>query len=650
MKTLRIKSISLRNFKGAKEIDISFNKDNTNICGDNATFKTTIFDAFTWLLFGKDSADRQEFDIIPLDSNNKPLEKVDNEVSAILDEDGAELTLRRVHHQKWVKRRGSTEVEYVGNETLFYYNGVPQKASEYKQKIESIMNESVFKLVTNPLYFNTLPWQNRREVLTDMAGGVTIEEIGARLNGGADSLLGILTKGKPVEEYQREISARKKKINDDLGDIPTRIDEINRFIPEAVDAKSIQKQIEEKQNALDELDQQIADVRKQSEAEDADYRSLRDSLNKLKDQAEEIRRTREKELNHAVFAQNESINQINLRIGELQRQVESAERQKDFELKGLEADQKTIETLRQEWTEENGRRLIFDEDKFICPTCKREYEAEDINTMKQEMTSSFMADKKKKLEGIDLKGSELKGRIELVQNKIKELDGQLTTLKFPLSEAEASLKAQPEEQPIDPDKDLEGNLNYQDILESIKELEEKVNTPRESMDITSHSEMKRTINAVLDDLKKQLTINESRQKSFERIEELKKQEKDLSQQLADLEKTELTIMEFIKARTDLIESRINDKFSMVRFKMFEQQINRVEIETCQTLIDGVPFPDANNGAKINAGLDIINALSSHYEVSAPIFIDNKESVNELIPCESQLINLVVTKDKALILT
>lgn len=649
MKRITLKSIIIKNFKGIKELDFQFTGDQVFISGENATGKTTIFDAFTWLLFGKDSTDRKEFGIIPLTQDNDPIQ-VDSEVSAVLDEDGAEITLKRVHHQKWVKRRGTTDVEYAGNETLFYYNGVPQKASEYKTKIESIMDEGIFKLITNPLYFNSIPWQDRRAALTDMAGEVSFQDITARLNGKADALLEILQKGKPIEEYKREIAARKKKLKDDITDIPTRIDEINRFIPEEVDAKAIQKQIDEKQKAIDEIDQQIADVRKEADAKDAGYRSLRDSLNKLRDQAEETRRAREKELNQARYTEHASMENIQRNIEEIKRKIESKQRQKEFENKGLEADQKAIETLRQDWTEENARRLIFTDDEFICPTCKREYEAGDINDMKVKMTDSFMESKRVKLGEIDAQGLEVKARIQKSQESIKEIEQQIRELNTFLSEAEAALKNRPDVKPVDVEKDLEGNLDYQDILKSIKELEEKVNAPRESVDISSHQEMKRTINTVLDDLKKQLTINESREKSFARIEELKKQEKDLSQQLADLEKTEFNIQEFIKARTDLIESRINEKFSLVKFKMFKQNINGSEEEACEALIDGVPFPDANNAAKINAGIDIINALSEHYGLSAPIFVDNAEAVVHLAETKSQMIQLLVTKDKQLTLT
>ena len=650
MKRITLKSISLRNFKGAKEIDISFIKDNTNICGDNATFKTTVFDGWSWLLFGKDSTDRQDFGIIPLSSNNQPLEKVDNEVSAVLDEDGSEITLRRVHHQKWVKPRGSAETVYNGNETLFYYNGVPQKAGEYKTKIEAIMDEGIFKLVTNPLYFNSILWKDRRTVLTSMAGEIMMEDVETRLNGQFKELLEVLHKGKPAEEYRKEISARKKKIKEDLDGIPTRIDEINRFIPEKVDEKAIQKQIDQKQGAIDEIDQQIADANRQTDKEAEDYRSLRESLNGLKDRKDDMYQARKKELNARVYAEDDTISNINHEIERLGREIDPKQREKEFEEKGLKADQNSMTTLRENWAKINAEELKFDEGEFKCPTCLRLYEVKDIEAKKEQMTRVFRQNKTDRMERITLLGTELKGRVEQAQKKIKEIGDQITELKTKKTEEETALSNRPKIDIPDVNKDLDGNLDYQDILKSITELEEKVNHQPGAPDISSHQEMKRTINAVLDDLKKQLTINESRQKSFNRIAELETQEKDLAQQMADLEKTEFSIQEFIKARTDLIESRINDKFSMVRFKMFKQNINGSEEEACETLIDGVPFSDANNGAKINAGLDIINALSSHYGITAPIFIDNKESVNELIHCESQLINLVVTKDKSLTLT
>ena len=52
---IRISNLKLKNFKGIKDLEIDFNNENTNIYGKNATGKTTIFDAFKWLFFDKDS-------------------------------------------------------------------------------------------------------------------------------------------------------------------------------------------------------------------------------------------------------------------------------------------------------------------------------------------------------------------------------------------------------------------------------------------------------------------------------------------------------------------------------------------------------------------------------------------------------------------
>ena len=122
----------------------------------------------------------------------------------------------------------------------------------------------------------------------------------------------------------------------------------------------------------------------------------------------------------------------------------------------------------------------------------------------------------------------------------------------------------------------------------------------------------------------------------------------MAQEIANIEKTQYTIENFIKLKVDTIENRINEKFSLVKFKLFEDQINGGQVETCEALVNGVPFSSLNTASKINAGIDIINTLCEFYNVSAPIFIDNRESVVKLLDSNSQIINLIVSEsDKKL---
>jgi predicted ATP-dependent endonuclease of OLD family len=125
-KEIILKSLILKNFKGIKFLKVDFSKV-TNISGDNATGKTTVFDAFTWLLFDKDSQDRSNFEIKTLGTDGQPIHNLEHQVTGTLSIDGREITLSKLFREKWVKKRGESEQEFSGHETLYYINDVPAK-------------------------------------------------------------------------------------------------------------------------------------------------------------------------------------------------------------------------------------------------------------------------------------------------------------------------------------------------------------------------------------------------------------------------------------------------------------------------------------------------------------------------------------------
>ncbi|MBO0558966.1 hypothetical protein EXQ37_03785 [Clostridium botulinum] len=150
------------------------------------------------------------------------------------------------------------------------------------------------------------------------------------------------------------------------------------------------------------------------------------------------------------------------------------------------------------------------------------------------------------------------------------------------------------------------------------------------------------------EIDKLLATEEINNKNKNRIAELEDLEKELSSKIAKLEGQEILAEEFIRTKVELLEEKVNSKFKYVKFKMFKDQINGGLEECCEPLVGGVPFTsNLNTAAKINAGIDIINTLSRFYGVRAPIFIDNRESVNKLIETDSQIINLFVSEDKEL---
>ena len=134
----------------------------------------------------------------------------------------------------------------------------------------------------------------------------------------------------------------------------------------------------------------------------------------------------------------------------------------------------------------------------------------------------------------------------------------------------------------------------------------------------------------------------------ERIAELEAKEKDLSCQYEELEKGLYLCDLFIKAKVDMLTERINSKFKSVRFRLFQEQVNGGVKDDCEVLVptaEGVlvPYTFANNAARINAGLEIIGALSAHWGLTMPVFIDNAESITHITSLPSQVVRLVVSE-------
>src|SRR5699024_2857755 len=254
-------NLKLTNFKGIKSFELNANGEDMKVFGENATGKTTIFDAFVWLLFGKDSQNSTQFEIKTL-RDGKPIHKLNHEVEATLLVNGQELTLKKVYKEKWTKKRGSVTESFSGHTTDYYIDGVPSKKKEYDEMIGSIVNEDVFKLLTNPLYFNEqLKWQDRRKTLLEIAGDITDEEI-ISSNESLAKLTEILG-NRSIHDHKKVIAAKRKEINQELERIPIRIDEINRNLPDVsgLNKEEIETKLNDLSSKIDAKNEQINNLR-----------------------------------------------------------------------------------------------------------------------------------------------------------------------------------------------------------------------------------------------------------------------------------------------------------------------------------------------------------------------------------------------------
>lgn len=644
-KEVRIKEMKFLNFKGLRDLTVDFNDKTTNIYGRNGSGKSTIFDGFTWLMFGKDSQDRKVFNIKTLDENGIAIPRIPHEVSAILDVNGEEIEITRRYNEKWTKERNSATEKFTGHEEERLYNGVPCSVKEFNEKIDAICPENVFKFITSPLYFMSQKMQTQRDMIFRMAGGISEEDV-AKGNEEFENLLKKLT-GKSLEEYQREINAKKRRIKNEIESIPSRIDERKRDVPEKENWKALETELAEKVKERSAIKEQILDESKAYEQASADRMEKAKELNKV--------RSEKSELEYSI--EEKSLKKYHAELSKKQQREQALENEKRT-LSRYESDLKEKSNLLSklnekrssliaEWKSIKANQLTFKEDDFSCPTCERPFEVDRIDSIRDEVTNKFNTEQANKLDLNKESGLRTKESIDTLTNEIKGLEELIIEVKKNIENLELENRLSGALQK--PDVDYNSDKKYIDLCNKetdlVNQLEEEIEAPsNESLEIKETE-----VNTAIDELKKRLAKKDAIDKNNQRIHELETMHRIQSQELTELEGVEYIIQSFTKACRESMESKVDEMFEVVKFKLFDYQINGAEIETCEATVDGVPFSDLNSAGKINAGLDIINAISRFEEIHAPIFIDNAESVNKLLETNSQMVRLVVTVDNDLII-
>lgn len=642
MRNIVIKQMTLTNFKGIRNLTISFDENETNIFGANATGKTTIFDAFTWLLFGKDSNDRKDFNIKTLDGDNKPIERIPHEVTACIEVNGEEIALKKCYNENWTKKRGQAVEVFNGHSLECYYNDVPCTVTEYNKKIAEICDEQVFKLITNPLYFTAQKKDYQRTMLFRLAGDVTNDDVLA-VHPEFSDLVALLS-GKTLEELKKEVASKKRKIKDGIDTIPARIDERKRDIPEEHDWAKLEAEIKDGERELADIDAQMAD---RSAAYAEVTKRKQETARRLSEVKSRLT-AREYELKDKLLADYNKAKRENENATSRIATLNNEKKYKTISLQRAEKELDDLKLRREgligEWRNIKAETFAVDEDKFCCPTCHRPLEAEDIEAKRAQMEADFNSEVAHKLENNKAKGLEVKSAMEAKSAEIDAIKNDIFKIETEIAQLTSSKAYQTEPQRPDIEPVINADREIVELRNKAMDLQNQLDEEVKAPDLADLKSQRLIIEGRINASKVWLTDRERIAANNKRIAELEKEYSESQAHLAELEGMEFNIQQFSKARIEQMESRINGMFKMVRFKMFEQQINGGEIETCEATVNGVPFSDLNNAAKINAGLDIINAISRSNGIAAPIFIDNRESVSEIISVVAQVINLIVDEN------
>ena len=672
MKTIKIKRVEMYHFRGFTKMVVDFGDEVTNIYGGNGTGKSTIRNAFLWCLFGRDAEGRTNFEIKHRDESGETADKVDATVRITLDVDGRETVLERTLREVWSKRRGEAEEVYTGNETVVSVNEVPMNVTQYKEKVEEIVTEGLFQLITTPEYFLNQPWKEQRAILFDLVGGVEDADVAERRADFAN-LLDELA-GKSLEEYKREIAAKKRKAREELDGIQPRIDQTEKLRAETTPEMSSEKataRIEEIDKKLEELEQQLAEEQRSGdEWSDKLIIEKKDQLLRLRERLsalagerrraderarEELRERRER-ASGIVSEKAKAVEECRRRLAETEEERHVCLRaiDKDLEprLGRLETD---VERLRGEYRAISSEEWTGEE---VCPTCKQRLPEEQIERARELYNGTKLAELselKERGAGLNAEKDIIRLEIETKRQEIEKLereresrDRALATATSERESAEEAYRTIGEVEPT-PETEEEQRVTAEisGVEADIEQLRaegrkgaERITEPLRS-EVTALRCERRELDAVLAGWKSVVVYDDN-------IEWLEKEGKRLASLIAGLEEREEQVADFTRAKVEAVEERINGAFERVRFQLYSYTIEGSEQETCIPLIDGIPYAVANTAGQMNAGLDVIRVICEREGVRAPIFIDNRERVTEIIPMEGhQIINLRVSDEKRL---
>lgn len=654
---MKLLSLLLTYFKGIVKFSLSADGNSVNVFGANGTGKTTIADAVNWLLFGKDTANKNDFGIKTLDAAGVAIPGISHEVEATFSIRGDNVTLKKEYVEVYTRKRGSTTSEFTGHETNHYIDGVPKSKKEYDAFINDLVDEKIFKMLTNPLFFNSDDamkntkepgWKVRRNILLAICGDISDQEVidGEKSLDGLATILG----NRSLDDHKKVIAARRAKINEELTKIPVRIDEAQRALP---DVSNLVKEyivavISGQKAAKQDKEQEISRI--QNGGEVAEQQKL---LAEVNSRIVDIQTRFKLDNADKSFAKKQELQDLQLKFSKLDNGISTLNMLIESENKKIEQQMRYREELLKDWHNINDSAFSANL-KETCPTCEQSLPADQLEEARSKALAQFNFNKSNDLAGISEKGKKVKEDLESAKNRIA--DNQAKIDKFIIKKDDLQLAITVLESEINGDTGEVAKI--EDDLEYIQAIKDKAAINEKIIALKVESE------TVIDALKSDIRLIETTIRSNEydllkfgqvdegnkRIAELADQEKQLAAEFEKLESELNLVDQFIRTKVAMLEDRINSKFKIARFKLFEQQVNGGLNEVCETLgAKGVPYGSGlNQAARINVGLDIINTLSDYYGFVAPIFVDNRESVTDLIDTKAQVISLIVSpNDKTL---
>ena len=635
MQNIKIKRLALENFKCHRNLALDFEGGNASIYGDNATGKTSIYDALTWLLFGKDSHGNGEknIEIKPLGEDGEVRDhNAITAVEAALLVNGEEVTFRRTYQEVWSTKRGSAEPTYDGNTSEYYIDGVPLKKYAFTEAVNALVSEDAFRMLTSVSHFAAgISWQERREVLFSVANVAGDREI--MMN---DEKFFPLIEGMgklSLDDYKKKLLSEKRTFVGAKTDIPARISECQKTIEDVdgMDFGAARAKVEVLTAEKEACDAQLLALERNTAAEGKrmEIREVQLELTALDNE--------NKAYHASQMASAPDMASMRMNLSRLKVQHEAKMRAVAGERIYIESLDRDIASARSRWIAVNGEGFAGGN----CPTCGQTLPAAQLKAA----TDSFEVQKKKRLGEIEQTANANKEAKAAALDRITSAEAEIAELERLMeNQAKALAKAESNAVAI---VDIKG---YAEKREAIQRKVDALNgeladimtdtTSARAKLIDQISGIKNEISSWNAYLGKESLLEYSRK----RIEELQEDARRAAEKLDELESMLFLIDEYSRYKTQFVEDSINSMFRIARFRLFREQANGGVEDRCDVVFDGIPYINLNSAAKTNVGIDIINTLSTAYGVSVPLFVDNAESVTKLENSNNQIIRLVVSEE------
>lgn len=671
---ITIKSIHIENFKGINMLDVNFSVK-TKISGQNAVGKTTIFDAFTWLLFNKNSSGEEKFNVRPLNKEGTRIDNVEIKVVAIMDVDGKEVELSKVQKQNWVKKRGTNTVSLQGNPNSYEIDGYPKSEAEFKEYVSGIaQSEEMFKMLTNPQYFSSLKWKDQRDILMKLVSDVSDVEL-AQTDAKYAPLLSELEKAPSTDDIRAKFSKALNEWKKKQAEIPVRIDEAMK--------SKVDIDVAEQELAKTDLETKIADIDAKIKDSDGVMMELGREEMQLQFDMSGIMQTMNRDLTNRRSEIEAELRDLQNEMNRFADTIALKERRASENEAVISNADSERKRLGEEYNAEKAKafdefpylfdesKWVFDENSTVCSLCGQKLPEDKIEQLKADFESrkrKAKADAEEKLKSekirFDTEKRTALNRLVAIGTERKNLITKLRDENAKAKEEIKSLKGQEQEDIAKKEKLCQQLLSIPEIAdysqnEEYVELKarhdevlveiENLKANGEDAAVENLKSEKEELQARLDEVNSTIAKASMNVEIDERIGQLQEEQKEIGQKVADQEQILYLLEEFIRFKLNKVSESINSHFKTVNFKLFEMQLNGGMKDCCECTVNGVPYSTLNSGHRIVAGLDIIRSLSELYGVSVPIFVDNAESLNDFnVPdMDTQLILLSVSADKQL---